>query len=106
MEQRERIKLKRLNTFDLERDELKRLYTYLSLSQYRWLRVPYYRERVLIERLEKDFKGYYVEMQKQTERDPNNLALNRIRAFFDLHYKQLKELTNEYKESDKQIYPE
>ncbi len=101
MEQRERIKLTTFNTFDMERDEIKRLYTYLSLFQYRWLRVPDYRERILIERLEKDFKGYYVEMQKQTEREPNNLALNRIRAFFDVHHKHLKELTNEYKERDR-----
>ncbi len=102
MEQRHRIRLTTSNTFDLERDEIKRLYTYLSLFQYRYLRVPDYRERPLIECLEKDFKKYYIEMQKQTERDPNNLTLNKIRAFFDIHNKSLKVLTDEYKQMDKE----
>ncbi|MFI3292052.1 MAG: hypothetical protein SNG27_02075 [Rikenellaceae bacterium] len=102
MEHKERIRLTTTSSFDLERDEIKHLYTYLSLFQYRWLRIPDYRERVLIETLQKDFKKFYVEMQTQTERDPNNLTLNRIRAFFDIHHKRLKELTNEYKASDKE----
>ncbi len=97
MEQRHKVRLITSNTFDLEHNEMKSLYIYLSLFQYRALRVPDYRERPLIESLTKDFKRYYVEMQKQTERDPNNLTLNRIRAFFDMHYKKLKELSDEYK---------
>ncbi len=100
MEQNERIKLTTFNTFDLEQGEIKRLYTYLSLFQYRHLRTPDYRERLLIETLQTDFKRYYVELQKQTERDPNNLTLNRIRAFFDMHHKQLAKLVVEYKASD------
>ncbi|MFR9597402.1 MAG: hypothetical protein SNH79_07500 [Rikenellaceae bacterium] len=102
MEQRHKVRLTTSSTFDLERDEIKRLYTYLSLFQYRWLRVPDYRERVLIEALEKDFKKFYIEMQSQTERDPNNLTLNKIRAYFDIHHKKLKELTDEYKEKDRE----
>ncbi len=100
MEQKERIKLTTFNTFDLEREEIRRLYTYLSLFQYRYLRTPDYRERPLIEALQVDFKRYYIELQKQTEREPNNLALNRIRAFFDMHHKQLVKLVAEYKASD------
>ncbi len=102
MEQRHKVRLSTSSTFDLEQNEIKRLYIYLSLFQYRYLRVPDYKERPLIETLEKDFKKYYIELQQQTERDPNNHTLNRIRAFFDLHHKKLKELTDEYKAQDKE----
>ncbi|MFR9545528.1 MAG: hypothetical protein SNG27_10790 [Rikenellaceae bacterium] len=102
MEQRHRIRLTTSNTFDLERDEIKRLYTYLSLFMYRYLRTPDYREKPLIEQLAKDFKSYHKEMLAQVERDPNNLTLNKIKVFFDLHYKKLKELTDEYKATDKE----
>ncbi|MFI3248636.1 MAG: hypothetical protein R3Y39_05850 [Rikenellaceae bacterium] len=98
MGERHRVRLTTSNTFDLERDEIKRLYTYLSLFQYRHLRVPNYSERTLIETLEKDFRKFVVEMQSQTERDPNNLTLSKIKALFDIHYKQLKELAAQYKE--------
>ncbi|MFI3320554.1 MAG: hypothetical protein SNH01_07370 [Rikenellaceae bacterium] len=101
MEQRHRIRLTTSNTFDMEQEEIKRLYTYLSLFQYRHLRTPDYRERLLIETLQSDFKKYYIEMQKQTEREPNNLTMNRIRAFFDMHHKQLAKLTDKYKAQDK-----
>ncbi len=100
MEQRHKVRLTTSNTFDLEREEMKRLYIYLSLFQYRYLRIPDYRERLLFESLEKDFRKFYIEMQTQTERDPNNLTLNRIRAFFDNHYKHIKEIRNEYKTSE------
>ncbi len=40
---------------------------------------------------------YYVEMQEQSERDPNNLTLSKIRAFFEIHYKHIKEISDEYK---------
>ncbi|MFI3281545.1 MAG: hypothetical protein R3Y44_06210 [Rikenellaceae bacterium] len=93
MEQRHKVRLTTSNTFDLERDEIRRLYIYLSLFQYRWLRVPDYREQPLLETLEKDFKKFYVEMQRQIERDPNNLTLNRICGFFDHHYQKIKELS-------------
>ncbi|MFI3292410.1 MAG: hypothetical protein SNG27_02670 [Rikenellaceae bacterium] len=92
MEQRHKVRLTTSNTFDLERDEIKRLYIYLSLFQYRYLRVPDYQEPLLMEQLLKDFKKFCIEMQTQTERDPNNLILNKIRVFFELHYKKLKEL--------------
>ena len=98
MEQRHKVRLSTSSTFDLEQSEIKSLYIYLSLFQYRYLRVPDYKERLLIENLQKDFKKYYIELQKQTERDPNNLTLNRMRAFFDNHHKKLKELTDEYKQ--------
>lgn len=74
MEQRHKVRLTTSSTFDLESSEIKRLYIYLSLFQYRWLRVPDYREGLLLEALEKEFKQFYVEMQAQTERDPNNLT--------------------------------
>ncbi len=99
MEQRHKVRLTTSNTFNLEQDEIKRLYIYLSLFQYRYLRVPDYREHQLIEHLEHDFKRFCVELQTQTERDPNNLILNKIRAFFDIHYKHIKELSTEYSQS-------
>ncbi len=102
MEQRHKIRLITSSTFDLEREEIKRLYTYLSLFMYRYLRTPDYNERQLIEQLTKDFKNYHKEMLAQCERDPNNLTLNKIKVFFDIHYKKLKELTDEYKTSDKE----
>ncbi len=97
MEQRHKVRLTTTSSFDLEKDEIKRLYIYLSLFQYRSLRVPEYREHRLFETLEKDFKKYYVEMQKQSERDPNNLTLSKIRAFFEIHYKHVKEISDEYR---------
>ncbi len=100
MEQNHRVKLTTSNSFVLEQEEIKRLYTYLSLFQYRYLRTPDYCEQVLIQHLEKDFKKYYVEMQKQAERDPNNLVLSKIRAFFDNHNKHLKRLVEEYCSED------
>ncbi len=101
MEQRHKVKLTTTSTFDLEKDEIKKLYIYLSLFQYRSLRIPEYRERPLFEMLEKDFKKFYVEMQRQSEKDPNNLMLHKIRAFFDIHYKHLKEISDEYRALDK-----
>ena len=100
MEQRHKVRLSTSSTFDLEQNEIKRLYIYLSLFQYRYLRVPDYNERTLIETLEKDFKKYYIEMQKQTSSQPNNHTLNRIMAFFDLHHKKLSRLVDEYKVQD------
>ncbi|MFR9531219.1 MAG: hypothetical protein SNH05_07635 [Rikenellaceae bacterium] len=47
MEQRHKVRLTTSNTFVLEREEIKRLYTYLSLFQYRYLRIPDYRENLL-----------------------------------------------------------
>ncbi|MFR9504387.1 MAG: hypothetical protein SNH13_05400 [Rikenellaceae bacterium] len=99
MEQRHKIRLTTSNTFDLEREEIKRLYIYLSLFMYHYLRNPDYQEKGLIEQLTKDFKNYHKEMLAQTERDPNNLMLNKIKVFFDLHYKKLKEKNDEYKET-------
>ncbi|MFI3331979.1 MAG: hypothetical protein SNI51_03630 [Rikenellaceae bacterium] len=95
MEQRHKVRLTTSNTFDLERDEVKRLYIYLSLFQYRRLRTPDYREQPLLETLEKDFKKYHLEMQRQCEQDPNNLILSRIRSFFDNHHKKLKGIVEE-----------
>lgn len=100
MEQRKKVRLTTSDKFDLERDEIKRLYIYLSLSQYSYLRVPNYRERLLLAQLTKDLKKFSVEMQQQTEREPNNLTLNRIRVFFDVHYRKLKQLTDEYRQRD------
>lgn len=98
MEQRHRVKLSTTSTFDLERDEIKRLYVYLSLFQYRSLRIPDYNERLLIETLEKDFKKFYIEIQRQSEKEPNNLMLHKIRMFFDVHYNKLKKIGDEYRE--------
>ncbi len=100
MEQRHKVRLTTSNTFVLESEEVKRLYTYLALFQYRYLRIPDYKEHLLFESLEKDFKKFYIEMQNQTERDPNNLTLNRILAFFDTHYKHIKKINNECRASD------
>ncbi|MFR9501559.1 MAG: hypothetical protein SNI49_03215 [Rikenellaceae bacterium] len=100
MEQRHKVRLTTSNTFVLEREEIKRLYTYLSLFQYRYLRIPDYRENLLFESLEKDFRKFYIEMQTQTQRDPNNLTLNRICAFFDNHYKHIKEINKECENSE------
>ncbi|MFR9562468.1 MAG: hypothetical protein SNG10_07860 [Rikenellaceae bacterium] len=41
-------------------------------------------------------------MLSQCERDPNNLMLSKVKVFFDLHNKKLKELTSEYKATDAQ----
>ncbi len=94
MEQRHKIRLTTSNTFNLESDEIERLYIYLALFQYRYLRVPDYNEKLLIDHLQKDFKKFYIELQTQCESQPNNLTLNRIRTFFDLHHKHLKELND------------
>ncbi len=103
MKQRHKVRLTTTSTFDLEKDEIKRLYIYLSLFQYRSLRIPDYREHRLFETLEKDFKKYYVEMQKQSEQDPNNLTLNKIRAFFEIHYKHIKEISDESRALDSAV---
>ena len=100
MEQRHKVRLSTSSTFDLEQTEIKRLYIYLSLFQYRYLRIPDYKERVLIETLLKDFKKYHAELQKQTEQDPNNLIINKMRTFFELHYIKLKNFVEEYKQMD------
>ncbi len=88
----QRIKLTSTTTFILEREEKRRLYTSLALSQYRYLRYPSYNEQQLLESLEKKFKRFYTQIQQQAESDPNNLILHQIRCFFDMHYCQLKEL--------------
>ena len=100
MEQRHKVRLSTSSTFDLEQTEIKRLYIYLSLFKYRYLRIPDYKERVLIETLHKDFKKYHAELQKYAEQDPNNLTLNKMRTFFELHYIKLKKFTEEYKQMD------
>ncbi|MFI3321572.1 MAG: hypothetical protein R3Y50_03520 [Rikenellaceae bacterium] len=101
MEQKQKIKLTTTTSFVLENDEIRNLYIYLSLSQYRHLRIPQYNERLLIETLQKDFKKFYAELQAKSEEDPNNLILHKIRSFFDMHYKRLKMITDEYSEKDK-----
>lgn len=68
------------------------MYIYLALFQYRYLRVPDYKERVLIEHLAADFKKFCVHSQALSEKDPNNLMLNKIRTFFEIHYKKLREV--------------
>lgn len=93
--QHKRVKLTTTTTFDLAPHEIERLYIYLSLFQYRYLRVPDYNEQLLLKQLKKDFKRFYIELQKQTERDPNNLTLNSIRAFFEIHYTKLKRITDQ-----------
>lgn len=100
MEQRDRVRLVTSSSFDLERDEVKRLYIYLSLFQYRSLRKPNYNERPLIETLEQDFRRFLVEIQQQALREPNNLTLSKIRAFFDIHYNKLKEFADEYRDKN------
>ena len=102
MEQRHKVRLSTSSTFDLEQNEIKRLYIYLSLFQYRYLRVPDYKERPLIETLHRDFKKYHTELQKHAEQDPNNLTLSKMRTFFELHYKKLKDITDEYKAQDRE----
>ncbi|MFI3292883.1 MAG: hypothetical protein SNG27_05095 [Rikenellaceae bacterium] len=97
MEQRHKVRLTTSNTFVLEQDEIKRLYIYLSLFQYRSLRIPNYNEQKLIETLDKDFKKFCIELQNQAERDPNNLIINKMRTFFDNHHKKLKEILDDFK---------
>ncbi len=96
MEQQQRVKLTTTTTFDMEREEIKRLYTSLSLFQYRYLRFPNYNEETLLRQLERDFKRFHAEMQIQNERDPNNHIINRVMAFFEAHHRHLKELTAQY----------
>ncbi|MFR9650052.1 MAG: hypothetical protein SNJ33_05200 [Rikenellaceae bacterium] len=62
------------------------------------MRIPNYPERPLIEALEKDFKRFYQEMVIQTNQEPNNLTLNRLKAFFEMHCKFLKGFLLDYKE--------
>ncbi len=86
------IKLETTTTFHLPLDELKRLYTYLALAQYSYLRKPNYNEAALLNMLFKDFKKFLVESQSLCEQQPNNYQLNRIHLFFDAHYYRLKQV--------------
>ncbi len=92
MEQRQRIQLTTATKFVLEQEELHQLYVYLALFQYSGLCVPDYHEAILIKKLQQDFKRYYVELQRLTESDPNNLTLNRLRAFVGHHHQKLVEI--------------
>ncbi len=92
MEQRPKAKLTTEKIFVLEESEIRQLYTLLALFQYRHLRIPEYNERKLLERLAQDFKKFYADLQREMERDPNNLALYKVRGFFDTHYKKMRDL--------------
>ncbi|MFR9668587.1 MAG: hypothetical protein SNJ33_02395 [Rikenellaceae bacterium] len=98
MEKRHNVKLTTSTSFELEQSEIKQLYIYLSLFQHRYMRIPNYPERPLIEALERDFRRFYQEMLTLTKQDPNNLTLNKMRAFFEMHCKYLKGLSEHYKE--------
>ncbi|MFR9649439.1 MAG: hypothetical protein SNJ33_06845 [Rikenellaceae bacterium] len=102
MDKRHNVKLITTTSFDLEKSEIKQLYIYLSLFQYRFMRTPNYPERRLIELLEKDFRKFYLELLHQTEKDANNLMLTRIKTFFELHHHKLSEIVKEYKNQGKE----
>ncbi|MFI3314048.1 MAG: hypothetical protein R3Y04_00085 [Rikenellaceae bacterium] len=95
MEQKNRVQFTTSQIFILEHEEQKRLYTYLSLFQYCYLRYPSYNELQLFRTLEKDFKLFSQEMQSQYVKDPNNLTLSRINKFFAAHYSNIKHLREE-----------
>ncbi len=103
MEHSHQVKFTTTSSFELEPSEVKQLYIYLALFQYRYLRKPNYNERLLIEHLEKDIRMYLVEMQKQCEREPNNLALNRTRTFLDVNYRAIKRVAEECKEESRTL---
>lgn len=97
-----KIKLETATTFHLPKDEQTKLYTYLALAQYCYLRKPNYNEGILLKYLYKDIRKFLYETQSLCEQQPNNHTLNRIHTFFDNHHKHLKmiiEDTNKAKES-------
>ncbi len=101
MDKRHNVTLTTSSSFELDSQEIKEIYIRLSLLHHRYMRIPNYPERPLIEALEKDFKKFYTEMIKQSEQEPNNLTLNRLRVFFEIHCKFLKGFLLDYKEQEK-----
>ncbi|MFR9648939.1 MAG: hypothetical protein SNJ33_03365 [Rikenellaceae bacterium] len=100
MDKRHNVKLTTSNSFELDPQEIKQIYITLSLLHHRYMRIPNYPERPLIEALEKDFKRFYQEMVIQTNQEPNNLTLSRLKAFFEIHCKFLKGFILDYKEQE------
>ncbi|MFR9650213.1 MAG: hypothetical protein SNJ33_07070 [Rikenellaceae bacterium] len=100
MDKRHNVKLTTSNSFELDPQEIKQIYIGLSLLHHRYMRIPNYPERPLIEALEKDFKRFYQEMVIQTSQEPNNLTLSKIRAFFEINHKYLKGFVLDYKEQE------
>lgn len=91
----QKIKLESATTFHLPREEQRIMFTYLALAQYSYMRKPNYNENALLKMLCIDLKKLLLESQRLSEKDPNNHQLNRMRSFFDNHYKQLKKVLDE-----------
>lgn len=81
--------------FHLPKDEQRRLYLYLALAQYGYLRKPNYDEKKLLKLLNSDVRKMLLEVQQLTQEQPNNHNLNKIRQFFDNHHKHLKDIVRE-----------
>ena len=90
MEQNQRVQFKEVVCLELPREELKNLYVYLALFQYKFLRESEYDEKVLLRLLNEDMKKLLIDAQMLVEQIPNNHALHKIVTFFELHHKQLK----------------
>lgn len=88
-QQKVQINLNAAEIFVLDRQEYRELYVRMAMMQYRYLRVPNYCEVTLLKQLSGDMKKMLVEVQSLNEQFPNNHNLQRVRAYFDMHYKQL-----------------
>lgn len=93
-----RIKLSTANCYQLEDTELQGMYLALALFQYRSLRHPNYSEFLIIRQLHKDIKKFYVELQEQHLKQPNNLMIYRMCGFFEGHLHAIQRIIDNQQE--------
>ncbi len=93
MEQNHKIKMTPVISYVVDRSELKQTYVNISLLQYRWLRTPQYSEYLAIKQLHKDVKYFFEELQKLSNQEPNNLSIYKMKKSLEVHYKNLKDIT-------------
>ena len=94
---KDKIRLITVNSFDLPEEELKKLYTYLALFQYRYLRIPEYNEKALLIKFHREIKKFLVGSKELMEKDQNNHTLHQITTFFDNHHKHLSKIIEKEK---------
>ncbi len=91
----QKIKLTTRTVHDISPDEMRRMFTTLSLFEYPYMREPDYKERQMLLRIRNDLRRFTQEVQAIYRENPNNLTISKMCNFIQHQYIYLKNMLRE-----------
>ncbi len=91
----QRIKLTTRTIHDISPDEMKRMFTTLSLFLYPYERTAEYKENHMLMRLRNDMERFTHEIREFHKQNPNNLTIGKMCNFMQHQYIYLRNMLKE-----------